>query len=87
MAQAPLAHFTVRLTAKIGNPRFGFGGHRAPQLMRPLVIGHLGNSWSLNPSDLFNKAQRLAKHRDHDHISQTERAARKPLIVPIAQRG
>jgi hypothetical protein len=39
------ACFSVGTTTKIGNERFRFGGNCEPQLMWPLVIGHLGNSW------------------------------------------
>ena len=36
--------FTVCLTAKIGTQPSRLGGNREPQLMRPLVIRHLGRS-------------------------------------------
>jgi hypothetical protein len=39
----------MRLTTKIGNKRFRFGGNREPQFMWSLVIGHLRNSWPPSP--------------------------------------
>ena len=43
------ASLSARLTGKIGNKRFRCGGDREPQLMWPLVIRHLRNSWCGQP--------------------------------------
>ena len=49
------ASFSVRLTSKIGNKRFRFGGNCEPQFMWSLVIGHPGNSWPPSPLNLHHK--------------------------------
>jgi hypothetical protein len=43
------ASFGVGLAAKVGNQRFRFEGDGEPQIVWPLVIGHLKNSWPPNP--------------------------------------
>jgi hypothetical protein len=43
------ASFPVGLTAKSGNERFRFEGDREPEIMWPLMLGHLRNSSPPNP--------------------------------------
>ena len=45
----------MRLTAKIGNERFRFGGNREPKFMWSLVIGHLWKLLASQPANQNNK--------------------------------
>jgi hypothetical protein len=76
------ASFGVGLAAKVGNQRFRFEGDREPQITRPLVIGHLKNSWPPNPVTAVVKHKALRAAVTAITGRETDRAERVADIEP-----